>query len=194
MSLYDELGVARDATKDQIDAAYRKAAMKKHPDRGGTEEEFKALKMAHTVLSNTESRETYDKTGRVDGASANQGNPAVSALAIMMDGAVDADVVDIVAYCRAHISQQQDSMASVERKIAKAQKSLARHRSRIKRQGKDEILSGVLDSKQDKINLTLEKIKNDREIVEAMLDLLVEYEVSGTEEEPQWTTSYYTTA
>jgi len=61
---YDILGVDKQATPAQIKKAFRKLAMKKHPDRGGDEEEFKAIQTAYEVLSDDEKRELYDKHGK----------------------------------------------------------------------------------------------------------------------------------
>jgi molecular chaperone DnaJ len=64
---YDVLGVARDATADDIKKAYRRLAMKYHPDRsdGDTENEakFKEAKEAYEALSNQERRAAYDRFG-----------------------------------------------------------------------------------------------------------------------------------
>jgi molecular chaperone DnaJ len=61
------LGVARDATADDIKKAYRRLAMKFHPDRsdGDVENEarFKEIKEAYEVLSNRDKRATYDRFG-----------------------------------------------------------------------------------------------------------------------------------
>jgi DnaJ family protein A protein 2 len=65
-ALYDCLGVAKEATQDEIKKAYRKLAIKHHPDKGGDVEKFKEITAANEVLSDPEKRELYDKYG-IDG-------------------------------------------------------------------------------------------------------------------------------
>jgi len=61
--LYDILGVSRNATIQEIRKAYRKKALKEHPDKGGNEEEFKKLTGAYEILKDDEKREIYNKHG-----------------------------------------------------------------------------------------------------------------------------------
>ena len=60
---YNDLGLRMDPTDDQkiIKKAYRKRAMKTHPDKGGNEEEFKKVNTAYTVLSDEEKKDQLDK-------------------------------------------------------------------------------------------------------------------------------------
>ena len=64
---YEVLGVPKDASADQIKSAYRKLAMKWHPDRNQGSEEAKAkfqeASEAYEVLSNPEKRQRYDQFG-----------------------------------------------------------------------------------------------------------------------------------
>lgn len=61
------LGVSRDASADDIKKAYRKAAMKYHPDRNPgdktAEEKFKEAGEAYEVLSDADKRARYDQYG-----------------------------------------------------------------------------------------------------------------------------------
>ena len=66
---YDELGIQKDADETQIKKAYRKMAMKWHPDRNKdnakeAEIKFKKVSEAYTVLSDPKKRETYDRFGK----------------------------------------------------------------------------------------------------------------------------------
>jgi molecular chaperone DnaJ len=61
---YEVLGVAKDATDREIKKAYKRLAMKCHPDRNeGTEEQFKELNDAYQVLSDGNMRARYDQYG-----------------------------------------------------------------------------------------------------------------------------------
>lgn len=60
---YEILGVSKSASQDDLKKAYRKAAIKNHPDKGGDPEKFKELAQAYEVLSDPEKREIYDQYG-----------------------------------------------------------------------------------------------------------------------------------
>lgn len=67
---YKILGVERTASKDEIKKAYRKLAMKYHPDKNKddkeAEEKFKQVSEAYAVLGNDEKRKQYDTYGAED--------------------------------------------------------------------------------------------------------------------------------
>jgi molecular chaperone DnaJ len=76
---YEVLGINRDASEEDVKKAYRKLAMKWHPDRNPdnpkAEEHFKEAKEAYEVLSDTQKRGAYDQFGHagVDPAAAGAG-------------------------------------------------------------------------------------------------------------------------
>jgi molecular chaperone DnaJ len=61
--LYQILGVNKNATEEEIKQAYRKLAMKHHPDRGGDEKQFQEIKNAYEVLSDPVRRQQHDNPG-----------------------------------------------------------------------------------------------------------------------------------
>ena len=60
MDYYSTLGVNRNATEDDIKKAYRKMAMKHHPDRGGNETTFKQISEAYEILSDPQKKQMVD--------------------------------------------------------------------------------------------------------------------------------------
>ena len=68
---YEVLGVGKDASADDIKKAYRRMAMKYHPDRNPgdkvAEEKFKEIGEAYAVLSDDQKRAAYDRYGDPNG-------------------------------------------------------------------------------------------------------------------------------
>src|ERR1041384_3046691 len=66
-NLYETLGVAKNASQDEIKKAYRKLARQYHPDRNpgdaAAEAKFKEVQTAYDVLSEPEKRKQYDSFG-----------------------------------------------------------------------------------------------------------------------------------
>jgi molecular chaperone DnaJ len=67
-SLYESLGVSKNASQDEIKKAYRKLVREVHPDRNpGNEDRFKEVQAAYDVLSDAEKRKQYDAVGSTNG-------------------------------------------------------------------------------------------------------------------------------
>src|SRR5436309_7454258 len=79
---YSVLGVNRDASEEDIKKAYRKLAMKHHPDRNpddkSSEDKFKEAKEAYEILSDAKKRAAYDQFGH-EGVDASAGFGAAGA-------------------------------------------------------------------------------------------------------------------
>ena len=91
---YEILEVAKGATAEEIKKAYRKVALKYHPDRNqgdkAAEDKFKEAAEAYEVLSNPEKRQRYDQFGHagVGGAASNGGGGYVVAWGAIIFGAI----------------------------------------------------------------------------------------------------------
>jgi molecular chaperone DnaJ len=77
---YEVLGVAKDASADEIKKAFRKAAVLHHPDKeGGDEAKFKEINEAYEILKDQQKRQRYDQFGHAgvggNGGGASGGNP-----------------------------------------------------------------------------------------------------------------------
>lgn len=86
--LYTILDVNRDASFEEIKKAYKKKALKCHPDKAqdnkeAAEKEFKAITEAYSVLSDPKKRDFYDKTGNINDND--------------MDGGANVDINDILS-------------------------------------------------------------------------------------------------
>jgi len=72
---YQTLGVEKDASSEEIKSAYRKLALEHHPDRNPdnpeSEEKFKEISEAYSVLSDEEHKQNYDATGSPTGRNFN---------------------------------------------------------------------------------------------------------------------------
>lgn len=76
---YETLGIARDASNDDIKKAYRKLAHKYHPDKGGTkgdEAKFREVNEAYQILSDPQKRQAYDQYGAAGPAGGTGGGGA----------------------------------------------------------------------------------------------------------------------
>ena len=60
MNYYEILGVSETASQDEIKKAYKKLAMKHHPDRGGDEKTFQEISQAYDTIGDAAKRQQYD--------------------------------------------------------------------------------------------------------------------------------------
>jgi DnaJ family protein C protein 9 len=71
-SLYESIGVAKDATPTEIKKAYHRMALKLHPDKNpdnpDAAKQFQTLQKVYGVLGDVDKRKVYDETGRIDDA------------------------------------------------------------------------------------------------------------------------------
>lgn len=96
-TLYEVLGIRKNAGARAITKAYRKRAMETHPDRGGDPEEFRQVEQAYKVLRDPARRKWYDETGEVESVSIDREE---SAVLTVLSSAMSAVLAELVKYCR----------------------------------------------------------------------------------------------
>lgn len=131
MNFYDLLGVPSTASRDEIQTAYRRAAMKHHPDReGGDAEQFKRIQRAAEVLLDADKRAEYDRTGRDPAAGPSLTERVQAMLADVLGKLGDPDFESALGVLK---SQMQSDMNTLERECATAKKQLEQHHNSILR-------------------------------------------------------------
>jgi curved DNA-binding protein CbpA len=106
-TLYEELGVDKNASPDEIKKAYRSKASQCHPDKGGSHEEFVAVQKAYEVLSDPESRQRYDSTGQSEKSQVPNPYELILQIFAQVAESQDETKVDLVKEVKNHLKQQK---------------------------------------------------------------------------------------
>lgn len=134
MSLYDDLGVTKDADHDALRAAYRERAKETHPDIGGDPDEFRRVHRAWATLKDDARRAKYDATGEIDDkASVGEFEDSLSLIMPMIYATVS-DFID----GRGNVidpEKQGDLLDKAKEKISRFILTSIVERARVKRTG-----------------------------------------------------------
>lgn len=181
MTLYDDLGVAKEATPEDIKKAYRDGSKSTHPDAGGDPAAFRQLTTAYKILSDEEKRARYDQ-----GESAEALNGAVvsdemqahqllaGVLGTMVDGA-DVNRQNVVALLQESL---RNGIKSVDQEIGKAKKAEEKWQSflrRLKNAKEDCPLSSSAKSNVASIAKGIAHMEQQRRVGERALQYLEDY-------------------
>ena len=107
---YAMLSISEHSTPDQIKIAWREAAKKLHPDRGGDPAVFSELSEAYDVLSNPNKKTAYDLAFR-----------AISSLRCQC-GRAKLPGADLCTWCALSVAQDIDKREAQQRKVAREQR------------------------------------------------------------------------
>ncbi len=163
MSLYDDLGVARDAPADAVNEAYRRMAKRHHPDAGGDPEAFARIGHAVSVLRDPVRRAEYDATGREDFTEVSPDAEALAMLSAKFGEAMNAFILGQVPLWSDLIGRMRtslDAMAAEQRKgVSEGGDALRRVNDALERLGHDgtgpDVLRGMLTTQVASIEQAL---------------------------------------
>lgn len=183
---YEVLGVGKDATDDEINAAFRKAAKQAHPDQDGSTEEFQRVKNASLVLLDPERRKRFDDTGKIDGGRPdNHLAEVMEAIATFFVSSLDAldnpmaprlADVNLVEAARTHFGQQvagaNQHIKNIENKVKKFERAI----KRLKTKREDDLIGNMLTRHVSHLNLSIENTKRQVKQFELAITILKDYE------------------
>lgn len=195
--LYEELGLSRDASQEDIRAAFRKRAAATHPDQpNGDEAQFKRVNHAHLVLSDPEKRERYDRTGSEDTSdpAARTMAKAMELLATHFDNLftmaefhpeLHDPLVALKKLVRMERKDLKNKLGEIELRLKKMGKTIKRLRKKgtKKSEAKATKLETVLRQLEKSASATKAKIENRIEVCDKALQMVddCEYEVDVAE-------------
>lgn len=189
--LYDELGVSKEASTEDIKRAYRSRSKETHPDAGGDPAEFRALARAYGILSNQESRKRYDRGETPDAIEA--GDPDAEAVAIIKslfieivtgsDNPYASPLDEIRKRIGAKQAQGRELIALQRKLIARLEKAKAK----LKAKGEENFLTPTLEQQIKIAEASISRVEHELRIGDRVKELVdgYEYEVEKRPPSPQ---------
>jgi curved DNA-binding protein CbpA len=174
MTLYDTLGVPKSASQDEVRMAYRKKAQKSHPDKGGSEAEFRQIQCAYDILSDPERKARYDQTGET-GQGPSLESQALSYVAALLPKILDS-VLDV---SRLALIDKLKEMVNADAERMKANKRngeaiIAKRRDALKRLSPGP-MAGMLESEIALIEQKLVQIDGQLTMLDMALKIVSEH-------------------
>lgn len=186
-TLYDVLGVAKNATQNEIKDAFRRRARSLHPDAGGGTEAFQALNHAYQILSDEKMRRRYDATGDDDAATINSANRHAMELAFFVINEIlntatkqgrDVEQFDLLLTVADSMRQKVDreltpNMQTMERTLAKFERVLKRVKAKNK---KKNVLLPMFEHRRAEMRKQIDEVKDAIETHQRAIKLVEEHQ------------------
>lgn len=174
MSHYDELGVSRDATTEQIKKAYRAKSREKHPDKGGPPDDFIPIAKAYEVLSDPDRRILYNSTGQ------DKRLPIETEVQnILMQGFNEAlaqkNDIEIVGFVRGALEKVSNQLPRQVGELKARKKKLSAKRGKIKTKSAVNIVHLIIDAELKNIEGQLLNIEHQIKVTKECLKTLKTY-------------------
>lgn len=182
MTLYDDLGVGKNADSTTIKRAYKRRASATHPDKGGSTTAFQLVQRAYDILSDEARRKRYDKTGAEDEAPDPlfvARNQVIQIFFQLLDQ--NSEELNIISRARAVIlegkAKVKQQLAEIKTKI----KKLDSTKKRLKAKAPNSFLHTAIDAQKRMLGQNLIAAQEQFELGDRMLELLKDFEYDGQE-------------
>lgn len=181
---YEILGVNKDASQEEIEAAFKKGVKRHHPDNGGDEEAFNQMVLASLVLRDPKKRQKYDTDGVFS-----QDRPealysmAIEQVASFFINSIDAVIssnanmsdFDLVAGGQAFFDQKildcRKRLIEVNRRITHFEKVM----KRLKTKGTTDVITLMLQNHVSNFKQEIENTNNQIEVSKKAKKVLSDY-------------------
>lgn len=170
---YENLGVSKDATANDIKRAYRAKARKTHPDKGGNAEEFAEVSNAYEVLSDPARKQLYDATGMDDRPPIDEEVHGVL-LQLFSQYVLD-DTPDILAAIREHLREANLSFTLERRRLGERRQKLEKRRNKITSTAEVNLAHLVIDNELVRIDQAIANFDHKLEVGKAIKAALAAY-------------------
>jgi DnaJ-class molecular chaperone len=165
MNPYEELDVPKNASREEIERAYKKLAKETHPDAGGDPNRFASVSRAVAILRDPVKRQHFDETGteetrsrsaRLEGALAE----CLNALIQAKEDFGRADLAELMASLfEGEREKQLQTQSENERQLARIKSY--RKRFKQKKRQKNDPINRILDGRASQIRLEIAKAKDE---------------------------------
>lgn len=195
IDLYKILGVARDASADDIKTAWRRFSKAHHPDKGGDKETFQRGQHAYEILRDPAKRRIYDETGDAGFANGRRqeverGILDVINLVIEQNGERGSIIKTAKKIYRDKIPQFQRQGENAAVQLERYKRIRSRLRFKPQKEGERDIITEFFDVKEAGCQSAIESAKQCVEMAEESLKLLDQWEDVGGPESLYWSPVY----
>jgi len=195
MSLYDILGINKDASEEDIKKAHRKQVKQHHPDAGGTKESYQQVQLAYDVLKDKSRREKYDSTGETEKPrDAFQEKFAEFIAMVIIPKLEEAKSleIDIITFGCKHISkaiaQAEESVTEGTRRVKRLNQAMTKLSKKSDKS--PNIMLSLLQNKVDNYNKQINELNTSIEFLNKASDELQDYTYDFNQEEEQESKSF----
>ncbi len=187
---YEILGVRRDATDEQVKAAYRRRAKATHPDSGGNPEAFSRVQKAYELLLDPVRRKVFDDTGY----DVELADPVDLQALIVIEKLVnqltlderEPGTFDPLARMRSDLSEEMRKARFSKRELERHASRIEHHLERLEKRPATDILGSMLRARIKAISTAIgeteAKIKANERACEMLYDYTYEVDVQEGEE------------
>jgi DnaJ-class molecular chaperone len=184
MSLYQTLGISKDATKDEIKKAYRKLSKTMHPDVGGDEESFDELKQAYDVLMDDNLRKLYDETGTI-GKVVDRHNMFMSFISskavYALENFSDDPFFNLIDFLKGDLKDNIEKGRFTIIDVGTKKNTLQNKLKNIQnKKGGENLIAKVIELKVNEYSNHIEQIKSTIKDLEYCMDRINEYSYSSS--------------